>query len=737
MRPPSQIPLTSGQSTEPAAILLTPEASTSPPSPLSTRSIAERSTDTDDLPEQYISPTAKEEFQALVQGIPLYSFKDTNQRRKLTYSRQKKLSSTCAERINGEGVRVVGFDLEWKPMYNNDTYNLVSLVQIASHSEVLLVQLDQSTAFPPGLQALLEDPTILKVGAGIRHDVQKLSHDWNVNVQAILDLADFARYVDPFWNTCDRLRNQVIEGAFGGGWCDQTNGDTADALTDQKASRNKSLDISQVKDIESLSKYFKEVHVTATAERSSPSSQQEATSNTTVPTTPPPLSRSQSLTYPPTPLTSDSDQEDPKLSGQLPLPDPTWNCPVGKPISLARLVARYQGKRLDKAYQLSNWAAPLNKKQIEYAANDGCAGLDIFNTLIRLSAMTPGWQEKQAARYKALLRGKSPQSAVHTRKSMSFSSVADSKANGKEATKRVEKRKSATMLKTNTGKSSESTATTFSSSLDKTTKPLQLNVSVPAFVPKSDLSNQYPSPPSTPTKGDPFPQNSTSFQNDRRASSSAAPQDASGGSLEGIPIPHSAPYQPLQPPIHSPQNGYPPFPGFAPPNNFPQHSPPAFFPPHPQYPMAQPPYAVPGPYGYYVPYYYHVPGYPQQMPWGNGYEQPNYPPRPMDGASWPPPPQFGMPPPGHYAPNYQRLPGNPQGHGQLQADEHGWVTERPPHAQHQGKQELSFDMTSFPPLGSEKANYQTSHMPTPLPTPQEVSTGTSGNGRQEGPLVYA
>lgn len=37
----------------------------------------------------------------------------------------------------------------------------------------------------------------------------------------------------------------------------------------------------------------------------------------------------------------------------------------GLPIALVRLVARYQGKRLDKSCQLSNWAAPLNKKQME------------------------------------------------------------------------------------------------------------------------------------------------------------------------------------------------------------------------------------------------------------------------------------------------------------------------------------------------------------------------------------
>jgi hypothetical protein len=42
-------------------------------------------------------------------------------------------------------VKVVGFDLEWKPMRNRGSeYNKVSLVQIATEDEILLVQLPES-----------------------------------------------------------------------------------------------------------------------------------------------------------------------------------------------------------------------------------------------------------------------------------------------------------------------------------------------------------------------------------------------------------------------------------------------------------------------------------------------------------------------------------------------------------------------------------------------------------------
>ncbi|KAG8779027.1 hypothetical protein FRC16_003540 [Serendipita sp. 398] len=77
--------------------------------------------------------------------------------------------------------------------------------------------------------------------------------------------------------------------------------------------------------------------------------------------------------------------------------------PKGRCIALARLISRYRGKRLDKGPQLSNWAAPLSKNQIEYAANDGCAGYDVYNSLVRLERADAGWKERQSEHYKNIV----------------------------------------------------------------------------------------------------------------------------------------------------------------------------------------------------------------------------------------------------------------------------------------------------------------------------------------------
>jgi hypothetical protein len=109
-------------------------------------------------------------FQLLVASLPPYAFTATNESRKVLYSRKQDISSKEAERIRQSGcvsivmhdmrilanvnslsfnhrVQVVGFDLEWKPMRDRaKEYNKVSLVQIATADEILLVQLPESSS---------------------------------------------------------------------------------------------------------------------------------------------------------------------------------------------------------------------------------------------------------------------------------------------------------------------------------------------------------------------------------------------------------------------------------------------------------------------------------------------------------------------------------------------------------------------------------------------------------------
>ncbi|KAG8819441.1 hypothetical protein FRC17_010454 [Serendipita sp. 399] len=241
---------------------------------------------------------------------------------------------------------MVGFDLEWKPMRTPKEYNRVSLVQIATETEVLLLQLSgggRPHEFPPALKTLLESPSVMKVGAGIDGDVEKLARDWGVHVQNYLDLADMARCVDPFWNTCDILRDFSIDGATGIDW-----------------SKVDDDYVGQKQDVpDDLLPVDESLHNVAETHSFLPS---------------PPIT-------PPTPQSLPNDPLDRRGTGTI--------YPRSRSIALARLVARYQGKRLDKGVQLSNWAAPLSKNQIEYAANDGCAGFDVYNSLARLEQASP------------------------------------------------------------------------------------------------------------------------------------------------------------------------------------------------------------------------------------------------------------------------------------------------------------------------------------------------------------
>ncbi|KAK7331450.1 hypothetical protein VNO77_25675 [Canavalia gladiata] len=84
----------------------------------------------------------------------------------------------------------VGFDIEWRPTFRKGVPpGKVAVMQICgdvSHCHVLhLIH----SGIPPNLQLLLEDPTVLKVGAGIGGDAGKVFRDYNISVKGVEDLS--------------------------------------------------------------------------------------------------------------------------------------------------------------------------------------------------------------------------------------------------------------------------------------------------------------------------------------------------------------------------------------------------------------------------------------------------------------------------------------------------------------------------------------------------------------------
>ncbi len=69
--------------------------------------------------------------------------------------------------------KVIGFDTETKPSFKKGHSNEVSLLQLSTSREAFLFRLPQ-TGFHGALLDLLSDPSVLKVGVGIRDDLRGL-----------------------------------------------------------------------------------------------------------------------------------------------------------------------------------------------------------------------------------------------------------------------------------------------------------------------------------------------------------------------------------------------------------------------------------------------------------------------------------------------------------------------------------------------------------------------------------
>ncbi|KIJ45562.1 hypothetical protein M422DRAFT_227191 [Sphaerobolus stellatus SS14] len=94
----------------------------------------------------------------------------------------------------------LGFDIEYPPTFvKGQPQNKTALVQLASDSIILLVQVSAMSVFPPSIKAILEDPDVVKVGVGILADFVKLRADFGINPASCLELGILARAVDPRW----------------------------------------------------------------------------------------------------------------------------------------------------------------------------------------------------------------------------------------------------------------------------------------------------------------------------------------------------------------------------------------------------------------------------------------------------------------------------------------------------------------------------------------------------------
>ncbi|XP_054936896.1 bifunctional 3'-5' exonuclease/ATP-dependent helicase WRN [Physeter macrocephalus] len=88
---------------------------------------------------------------------------------------------------------VVGFDMEWPPVYSKGKLSRVALIQLCvSENKCYLFHISSMSVFPQGLKMLLENEAIKKAGVGIEGDKQKLLRDFDIKLKSFVELTDIA-----------------------------------------------------------------------------------------------------------------------------------------------------------------------------------------------------------------------------------------------------------------------------------------------------------------------------------------------------------------------------------------------------------------------------------------------------------------------------------------------------------------------------------------------------------------
>ena len=102
---------------------------------------------------------------------------------------------------------LIGLDIEWRVTYElNSTQRTTAVLQVCTVGTVYVFHLSAmptwhptaACTLPPGLVALLEAPSIVKVGCKVRNDALKLQRDFGVRCAGLLELGALAGRALPY-----------------------------------------------------------------------------------------------------------------------------------------------------------------------------------------------------------------------------------------------------------------------------------------------------------------------------------------------------------------------------------------------------------------------------------------------------------------------------------------------------------------------------------------------------------
>jgi ribonuclease D len=93
------------------------------------------------------------------------------------------------------GSRVLGFDTETKPSYRKGESHPIALLQLATERHAFLFRV-HGAGIPAGLKRVLENPRILKIGQGLKHELRLLRKELGVQGRGFVDMLDIAHKLD-------------------------------------------------------------------------------------------------------------------------------------------------------------------------------------------------------------------------------------------------------------------------------------------------------------------------------------------------------------------------------------------------------------------------------------------------------------------------------------------------------------------------------------------------------------
>ncbi|RPD70687.1 ribonuclease H-like protein [Lentinus tigrinus ALCF2SS1-7] len=130
------------------------------------------------------------------EGLPLYSFKQYPPAPAVVYTRHEEEANDLVGCLKGP----LGFDLEWPVVFRRGRTPMerrTALVQICDSQIILLVQVSAMSKFPQKVKEVIENKDIIKLGANIRNDGQKLFRDFGLLPAGLVELGALARQADP------------------------------------------------------------------------------------------------------------------------------------------------------------------------------------------------------------------------------------------------------------------------------------------------------------------------------------------------------------------------------------------------------------------------------------------------------------------------------------------------------------------------------------------------------------